>query len=768
LFARQVGSVGVLAAVYFIKVTDMKNVRSRVVAAAIAANLLFSPFSITGDTSKFAGKKFTQTRDQIYSLMKGRNYVVEVDRQGNIRHVIDTGANGSGQDPRQARNSSSASGQTEPEPDAIASVDMPVNYQGQIALDFLGSDLSATAEQHGLTLDKLKELLLTDKTIRIDGNKRIFFTDDSTEHLDHPDHTVAAGNIADVAAANNLQLPIGMSPATVDAFKLHSKPKASKTIYLDFNGHTATNTFWSTTDLVAPPFDLDGNPNIFNTNELSNIISIWSRVAEDFIPFDVDVTTEEPPADALQRSSQTDYSYGIRVVITKSGTIRCYCGGIAYVGVAAVVNGASFQPAWVFQQALANNEKYIAEAASHEAGHNLGLFHDGQKTVATVNYYYDGHGTGSTSWGPIMGAGYYKNVTQWSNGQYPGANNQQDDLAVLAANGFSPRADDAGNTFATASPLITAVSESSASIQTAGVIETANDVDMFKFDTTGGLLELKVKPSAAGSNLDAKLTLFQENGAILTTSAQETELSASISTSVTAGTYFLSVSGSSHSATGTDYGYPVYGSLGQYLITGTYATSGIASVPNAVLTASKLAGPASLSVNFSANRSQGNGNIIRYQWSFGDGSYASSRDPVHTYTKAGTYKAALAITNQFGYTSSKSVEIKVTPPPTVKLYASSLKLDLIKNGNVLAKAAVTVVDGKKQPIPNAVVRGVWSGSFSGTSSSKTGANGIAVETAKPIPVTGGGAANFTLTKIEYSGKIFRPGLKDKKIVTVSW
>ena len=45
------------------------------------------------------------------------------------------------------------------------------------------------------------------------------------------------------------------------------------------------------------------------------IISIWRAVAEDYAVWDVDVTTEEPAAENLKKSNNTDVAYGLRVVI---------------------------------------------------------------------------------------------------------------------------------------------------------------------------------------------------------------------------------------------------------------------------------------------------------------------------------------------------------------------------------------------------------------------------------------------------------------------
>jgi hypothetical protein len=39
------------------------------------------------------------------------------------------------------------------------------------------------------------------------------------------------------------------------AFTLHSRPASTKKIFLDFDGHTATATAWSSGSIVTPPYD---------------------------------------------------------------------------------------------------------------------------------------------------------------------------------------------------------------------------------------------------------------------------------------------------------------------------------------------------------------------------------------------------------------------------------------------------------------------------------------------------------------------------------
>jgi hypothetical protein len=141
-----------------------------------------------------------------------------------------------------------------------------------------------------------------------------------------------------------------------------------------------------------------------------------------------------------------------------------------------------------------NGEKYIAEAISHEVGHNLGLNHDGTSTQG----YYTGQGSGATGWAPIMGVGYYQPLSQWSKGEYPGANNNEDDLSIItnSNNGFGYRSDDAGNNALTLNDLSllgqNPLNNSLIDIRQFGIIERNTDQDWFRFTTGSGAINLTI------------------------------------------------------------------------------------------------------------------------------------------------------------------------------------------------------------------------------------------------------------------------------------
>jgi hypothetical protein len=136
-----------------------------------------------------------------------------------------------------------------------------------------------------------------------------------------------------------------------NTFLLHSNPFATKTIYLDFDGHTlAAGSAWANgynggSEIKAPAWSLDSDLTTFSDAERSIIQGIWQRIAEDFAPFDVNVTTEFQGEDYLTRSSSSDQVYGTRALISPIGSYFGG-GGIAYVDVFDYV-GDNYKPALV-------------------------------------------------------------------------------------------------------------------------------------------------------------------------------------------------------------------------------------------------------------------------------------------------------------------------------------------------------------------------------------------------------------------------------------
>ena len=378
------------------------------------------------------------------------------------------------------------------------------------------------------------------------------------------------------------------APGANDVFSLQSRPGSANILYLDFDGHLISGTAWSDTDLHALPYDTDGNPAAFSDAERANIAEIWRRIAEDFIPFDVNITTQEPAAfgptvGRILVTADTD-AYG-------SAMPAQGAGGVAYVGVWGRADYSSkYSPALVYYNRLGGGRAdYVSEAASHEAGHNLFLSHDATGSKS----YYDGHGSGNISWGPIMGTGYGRNVSQWSKGEYPDANNPQDDIAILAGT-LAARSDDHADGLPGASRIIADAAGNvlattpqddpdNLAAGNKGAIGTAADLDVFYFDTTGGPVELTVTPAwqdryTRGANLDIHAAFYDAAGTLLQAADPLADTDSTLSANLSAGRYYLAIQGTGSSASP----YSDYGSLGQYFITGTFpvVNDGVAPAPD--------------------------------------------------------------------------------------------------------------------------------------------------------------------------------------------
>ena len=486
---------------------------------------------------------------------------------------------------------------------------------------------------------------------------------------------------------------------TVPAFS--SLPGANQTIFLDFDGQTVEGTNWNTyynqTTLIAPAYDTDGNTSVFSATELSQIEDAWKRVSEDYRPFNINVTTVDPGIEALRKTTTSDQQWGIRVVVTKEAPMvtdsakRTGAGGIAYID---SFNWSSDTPAWVFT----TGGKNVAEAASHEAGHSLGLSHDGLTSGAS---YYTGHGSGETGWASIMGVGYYQNVTQWDRGEYYNSNNAgstanyskgPDDLSIITTrNGFSYRADDHGNSNAQASPL----SVTGTTVSRNGIVETTADVDVFSFMTGTGSVTLNVTPFTPGPNLDIKADLYDGAGTLIASSNNSAVLSAGFTLDLTAGQYFLHVDGTGWGtpSASTPSGYSDYASLGQYFISGSIVTpdntTPQVSISDAVVNES--AG----TVTFSVTLSQAATTSTSVNWATANGTALAGSDfvansGVLTFD-AGVTTASVTVTllNDTVTESSESFFVTLGSPNGL-LLADGSGLGTINDDDVPAKPEVSI------------------------------------------------------------------------------
>lgn len=354
---------------------------------------------------------------------------------------------------------------------------------------------------------------------------------------------------------------------------LHSHPEATNKIYLDFDGQTVISPNLEFDYIHAPPYDLDGVPYdnqgqpSFNEEEVAAMLTIWERMAEDFRPFDVDVTTVDPFVDDPTLFEQ---DRGIRVLFTtrfdegRGGTGAQWFqrGSLGFASLGAWRHDFD-SPAWVFS----TDAVTAGEIGSHEVGHAIGLTHDGDSAATGFRREYRGpHGSGETAWSPIMGFG--TGLTHWDKGEYPGATNPQHDFGHVAFD-LGIRPDD----YATIAPL---VEPGDSAVHREGIIETQGDVDTFSFEITtpGTLVDIQVQPWHNGPNLDIGISLLSLSGGRIFHSSDPIvnpvdRLSSQFQLPLDPGTYYLLVDGVGKAPVEGDPGYSDYGSLGYYKITGT-------------------------------------------------------------------------------------------------------------------------------------------------------------------------------------------------------
>lgn len=324
------------------------------------------------------------------------------------------------------------------------------------------------------------------------------------------------------------------------------------TIYLDFDGQTVSGTSWNALG------DIYCAPSGMTTDQITEA---FNRVAEDYRPFTVNITTDST------KYWSAPYNKRMRVIITV--TYEWYdntAGGTSFVN--SFIRGDN-TPCFVFSSLLGvNNTKKIAEAAAHEAGHTLGLRHQSTYDAGCnkTNEYNPGQGGGEIGWAPIMGNSYTHNMSLWHSGPNSnGCNVIQNDLSIItsAVNGITLRTDDYA---AVMDGTASAASFTNNAFTVNGIITSNTDQDVIRFDLASAnrftldAIPYNVGTGSAGSDLDMQVSLYNSAQALLGTYNPGTLLSSVIDTTLGSGIYYLKVEGK-----GNIYA-PNYASIGSYAL----------------------------------------------------------------------------------------------------------------------------------------------------------------------------------------------------------
>lgn len=383
-----------------------------------------------------------------------------------------------------------------------------------------------------------------------------------------------------------------------------SRPGAAYTMYLNFSGFSYTGTWGNGTPGVTPAFNGQTGPT-FTAAEQANIQSIWSRVAEAYAPFNVNVTTVDPAVIAGQAATdlqrQNFYDATPRVIHTVIGdgssTFYGGAGGVSYLNVwssAQTISGRATN--WVFVNRLggSNSLHNIFTATAHEVGHAGGLSHQGDYSGSTrVNEY--SRNNNSTIIAPIMGVGYGAERNVWRVGRIStNVNTTQNDVQrLLSANpGMGLYNDGIGRTLQTAIPL--SLNGNQIDFENArGVIVPLSTTSpnpigtnnysrgFFAFETAGGFNSITVNaggqwlvPGVADPRpmLDATLRILDSNG-IQVAISNTASLSETLSLNLAAGKYFIEVSsaGGSQASLGPSgtWAAAQFFDMGSYFLSGT-------------------------------------------------------------------------------------------------------------------------------------------------------------------------------------------------------
>jgi len=208
----------------------------------------------------------------------------------------------------------------------------------------------------------------------VDRNGAFYFVDRFTP-----------GGSNDSGVRVNQQVIAGLVTQKVAAelFTFHSSAGSRHVLFLEFDGHDIKQSAWNdgqATLFQSAAYSLDNDFLSFSHRARTAILEIWLRVAQDYSPFDVDVTTEDPgKLDPTVR----------RVLITRNWDLDnrpmpvADGANLAYLIVWGSPYFSAYSPGLVYHNQLADQADTIA--ISHQLEHTCGLGHPAQHNGADWN-----------------------------------------------------------------------------------------------------------------------------------------------------------------------------------------------------------------------------------------------------------------------------------------------------------------------------------------------------------------------------------------------
>jgi hypothetical protein len=321
---------------------------------------------------------------------------------------------------------------------------------------------------------------------------------------------------------------LGDSTYTTTAPVLDSNAGAANTLYLDFDGYAAVDD-WGAYNAVA--FDFSGNTSVFTPGERLAMRNVWAVAAEDYAPFDLNVTTVSP-------GSFNDGS-AYRMVMTNSppqivgqptGTL-----GVAFLGSYPFFgpnNNVGFTFTGAFDPIIPDESGMSAQIMAQSAAQGNTVAHEFGHAI-TLEHYATLPAPGVQS--AIMSI-FLNGLTRkiFSAGTNV-AGQIQNDVAI-AGTFLSVKPDDYGNTTATATNLTPVNNVFTAT----GILESLTDLDVFQFDA-GGDVQINVDVNGYTGDADVQIRLLNSAGTVVAIHDPTTSFSAFIAQTLAAGTYFLEV-----------------------------------------------------------------------------------------------------------------------------------------------------------------------------------------------------------------------------------